>query len=113
MYAPTIVYMPECVAKELVKKLNSGVVITDGQVIAAIEASKWVKFDVNDASTWPPPITKQPYASIPVMVYCTDNKETFYSSKFVTNLHRLLPTNKGYAYWIHPFDRDKHINVTH
>ena len=106
--------------------------ITDEQVIAAIaefyksgtgnggmrkaleayEASKWVNFDVNDVSTWPP-MTKQPYASIPVMVYCTDNKETFYGSKFVTNLHRLLPTNKGYAYWIHPFDRDKRLNVTH
>ena len=82
------------------------------EVLETFEQSKWVKFDIGDVSTWPP-MTKQPYASIQVMVYCTDNKETFYGSQFVTNLHRLLPTNKGYSYWIHPFDRDKRLNVTH
>ena len=80
--------------------------------LEAYEQNKWVKFDVDNVSTWPPMPT-QPYASVRVMVYCADTKETLYGSKLVTNLHRLLPTDKGFAHWIHPCDRDKHINVTH
>ena len=58
-------------------------------------------------------MTKQPYASLPVMVYCANTDDILYGVKFVTNMHKSNNPDKHFAHWQAYDNESDRIDVTH